>query len=120
MTVALGEVVVAAGVEVAVVVGEVAAIEVAAAEVFVRDGAAVLAAGVEYMSMDTSIPSSREDTSPASHSHHKVLAEDRHYTASAGAVAHADTAVVYTADIARDQGVGSSSRNALLIKAKSK
>jgi coproporphyrinogen III oxidase len=119
VTVAEGEIVVAAGVGVAVVVGEVAAIEVAVAEEFVRDDAAVLAAGVEYMSMDTSIPSSREDTSPASHSHHRVLAEGRHYTASAGAVAHADTAVVYTADIARGRGVGSSSRNALLIKAKS-
>lgn len=119
VTVAEGEVVVAAGVGVAVVVGEVAAIEVAAAEEFVRDDAVVLAAGAEYMPMDTSTPSSREDTSPASHSHHRVLAEGRHYTTSAGAVAHADTAVVYTADIARGRGVGSSSRNALLIKAKS-
>ena len=59
VTVAEGEVVVAAGVGVAVVVGEVAAIEVAAAEEFVRDDAVVLAAGVEYMPMDTSIPSSR-------------------------------------------------------------
>jgi hypothetical protein len=118
VTVAEGEFGGAVGGAVAVVVGEVVVIEGAVVEAFVVGAAAVIVAAVEYMSTDMSIPSSREDTSPASHSHHRVLAEVRHYTASAGALDHFDTAGVYTADIARDQEVGSSSRNALLIKRK--